>query len=520
MSDVFTFGGVGNEAMGLRVLPQTAETLGLPLDRVYQVVPGRDGSYLMGTRRGVKTFVLPVAVMSTSDADAQTQIDAIATWLTTDASAPLTFEDRPGSAYYAQVDGEVTFSRVAATYRTASLKLVCADPHRYAAFPTVLDIGSGDTTITNPGGLAVPATLDLTFATPATFVRAQVGGMYCGIGQPAQPTDTVFTPESVMLHDDCSAVWGASTVGAPVSGTMVTNGLAVGPIYEGGSFGTGSGWHGPSDERAFPSVGGSYTAQDFTMTARCRVDNRVPSNATQLAAYNAAVKAHGKTSSQARSALTTLNTANALMATMGRTTVYALAADDSVVASMYVGDLWTNTQQVAAVFSVTGKSTDLLNTTGPSPTSYNNFDGTLTLSRIGSVWTAKSCQIDSKGREVSTKTATWTDKAGTTLAPVARAARHFAQYGTALMVADLNISQIDVKRINTKPVATAPEHIAEVGDTITFEGWDIRKNGVPFTAPVDFGSDLVLLPTGDSTLNITTDGDFASATATIHPAWL
>lgn len=525
MSDVFTFAGIGNEAMGLTVTNATSEPLGTPLERVYQDVPGRDGSYPMGTKRKVRAFTLPVALHSTSDADAQTKLDAIATWLNTDAPAALTFVDRPDSVYYAQVDGEVTLSRQHATYRTGTLTFVCPDPHRYASTPVVYDIGEGDTVITNPGGLPIPATLDLTFATPATFVRAECGGMFCGVGDAAQPDASVFVPESVMLHDDCSAVWGASSVGAPVTGAIATNGSSVSPKYTGGDWGTASGWHGPSGEIAFPQVDGSYSAQDFTLRARVRLDNRTPSNADELKAYNAAVKKYGKSSSQATTAKTALDAANKLRYSMGAITLYALDASRTIVASARVGDMWEKTTKVSARFEVAGKSSVLLDTTGPKATSYNNFDGIVELTRKhradgkGTDWSCMVCRV-SGGKEVDHKYGKWTDKTSATTAPIMFAAMHFGAYGTVNPVAAAWISQVDVTRHNIKVAPTDPEHIVEPGDVLTFEGWDIRKNGAPYTAPVDFGSDLVLLPPGDSTLTITTDGDLDSATATIHPAWL
>lgn len=478
----FTFDGGVSTDYGL-IVTGIRRAAAAPRSMVTQDVPGMPGTLHMGNVTGAGAIAVDVRLSATDDSDAQSKLDALTAWLVTDTARALSLSDRPGRFSYALLDGSTDLDQFLQRFRTTFV-FACPNPHSWATDELETALVVGDNAVSNPGGIAVTPRLELTFASAATFLRAECGDRYMQIGVAAEATETPVPATSVMMHDDCSSLtgWGAGSEGT-ITGAMGCNGLAFGPTRTGGAFGTGSGWHGPSIQKAFPAVDGSAVAQDFLATIRCGLDNRIAANAKGEARYS-----------------------------MAAIWAYFMNADGDVIASWRLADAWRDVTQVQADFQLGSAAFGSgLRTTGPKKTSYNNYTGRMKVQRIGNVYTFTACTVNSSGVETNSKHAHYTDAAGTYDDPIARVELHIAKYAGTNACADEYVTQIDVLRINDTSTDPAV-NVVEAGDTIVLDGWQIRRNGALYAVSLDPLSDALLVPPGDSDLTIWTDGTLVPST--------
>jgi predicted phage tail component-like protein len=483
---VFTFDGVTDDAMSLRVMPQTSESLGTPLSRVFEVIPGMDGAYLHGTTKGPLQFDLPCSLISTSDSDAQTKLEALRAWLITDSARALVFADRPDRTYLALLDGETSIGRSAASYRTFTLHFVVSNPVAWADGDTTSSITTDDeggspfdTSVVNAGGAPTCPRFTLPFTAPATFVKVSCGGSYVQVGAPATVADTPFEARTVVLHDDCSSLtgWGTGTNGTSVVGTMTTDSSKFYPS----AFSSGTSDHGPTIRKVLAS-----TVQDFEATAIVGLDNRTPKGSA-AGVY-----------------------------------VYLMNAAHTNVFVMRIMDASPATSRIEAMFAVGSR---MFKTCGPHhDTDYNNFNGVLRITRVGAKITMTVGQGRTESGLALATTFTFTEASAS--AAIAEVELRVCRFGTNPATASAYVTQVDVVRLNT-PSATDVVYVAGAGDTLTL---DHATSTILRTAPgadhaerymtyYDFESDFFALPVGTSTVSVATDGTIVGASETHRNCW-
>jgi len=213
-------------------------------------VPGRVGGYYSSQKMGSKFVIVEVAQVSTTDVGAQTNARNLAGWLIDQKVGKLSFSDEPNKEYRAILTSSTPLE-VFDTTRTGTLRFECVDPHIYSVSETPLDLLNGDNVIENSGSAPTFPRFIVRVTEPCTMLLLEHvdTGQYISIGQPVGAEDVAAGGSVETLNDGCGSLvgWtqGQSIGGIAVTGNYATNGFSFSPKHAGGSYGSGSGWHGP-----------------------------------------------------------------------------------------------------------------------------------------------------------------------------------------------------------------------------------------------------------------------------------
>lgn len=271
----FSFNGISAKALGLQALDGIQRPLLMDITPVPLTVPGRDGAYLAGQRRGERIITVPVALdgRGMTPAEASAAVRTLAEWLAYPDPAPLVFSDEPDKTYYAVLADGCDLEQIV-TWRRGNLTFYCPDPYAYAVSATRQAMAMGANTITNDGNADVYPIYKFKLkqsdggsAAGSTFLslrnEATDAEILCGI--PDSVDETASAPDTRQLYESGNSMDGWSTGNlcelGTATGTMVSNGWTISPLWSGGSFGTGAAWHGPCVTKSLTAP-----ATDFKLT--------------------------------------------------------------------------------------------------------------------------------------------------------------------------------------------------------------------------------------------------------------
>jgi hypothetical protein len=262
-----------------------------------------------------------------------------------------------------------------------------------------------------------------------------------------------------------------------ITGTMKTNGYS----FYTDAYGSNAAWHGPAKKT---SLGAGVTIQDFQVDALIRQQGSAGQvGSIEIALLDASNKFVGKMLLTKRSAGSVANWARLRAGT---------------VLNGY----------------------DILNTRGSYDSTWANFNGMVRLTRIGNVWTAYVCLIDSKGVQHTRAGATWVDTKNIATAPIAQVQVQLWQYGTT-PATNQNIDDIKVYKINSPGDNQIP-YVARVGDVVEFDHINdkILRNGEPLLKEKMFIGEYFPLKTGLNTLVVEPSDSIRSTEVRWKPKWL
>jgi predicted phage tail component-like protein len=273
VSDSFTFNGLSSAAFGLHV-EKYIRSITAEQSQVTTEIPGMRGSYLHRSKTLPRREGFLVSFLGTTQLNAQEIKRALAAWLVTDVPAPLATTDEPGLILWASLTGTTDLDQIAAM-RRGTISFDCYDPDLQSATEDETDIsspagvtGGSCATVQNGGNLATWPREEITLDGPASFLTVTHAetGAHITLGTPESDTAPADA-ETLQLNLDCTTMTGTSDAGDPDngdrSGVMVSSGSTMSPQHVGGSFGTGTTWHGPMARAALTAP-----AEDFRVDAR------------------------------------------------------------------------------------------------------------------------------------------------------------------------------------------------------------------------------------------------------------
>lgn len=273
MMGYFTYNGVSSADLGIIVTSGVSRPLLMTVSPITMDVPGRDGVYLAGQRRKERIIEVPIAIEGDTADDVADTVRTLAEWLVYPDPAPLIFSDELDKTYYAVLADEGELNEIS-TYRTGVLRFYCPDPYAYTSTPTQVAMAMGANTITNDGNADVYPIYKFKLkqsdggsAAGSTFLslrnEATDAEILCGI--PDSVDETASAPDTRQLYESGNSMDGWSTGNlcelGTATGTMVSNGSTISPLWTGGSFGTGAAWHGPCVTKSLTAA-----ATDFKLT--------------------------------------------------------------------------------------------------------------------------------------------------------------------------------------------------------------------------------------------------------------
>lgn len=528
-------------------------------------VAGRAGGYVLGRSVGARSITVEIVVKCDTASATRAVEKALASWLATEVSAPLVFDDEPTS-YFAAQFADANYFGEYGPIRSGSISFTASDPYIYDSALTIEDIEKGSTLIDNTGGVAAWPTARIPITSDATFLAMQVDGKRLLIGSPARADVATVATSRVDLSDDLSSMsgWsvGTNAQGGAVAGTMASDGSAFSPLFSGGSFGSGTTWHGPTVRRALAN-----TTNDFTAEALVRFDNslwaQVTDESVKLSGYtwksldnksvdNTKVQsinvrsasgtryttAKGDLEAQVSNGVTQIRRkAGSRIADgetvkvsykykrskAGRLEMYLLDANGVRIGRIGISDSSNDTAAVRFHASVWNSGASTVLADEELATTYQDLTGLIRLARdTDGRWTASIAKRNASTGELS-EIKTWPAKSVATSGAAAIVELHAAQHGTIGAADPIRFDAVSVVSV-LNPGSTAPTVIARAGDTITIDcsrGKVMAGTvGQPRMDLVDVGSEFPSLPAGESSVDLETDGGVGAAKIEYRRRWL
>ncbi|MFJ5716527.1 distal tail protein Dit [Neobacillus sp. NPDC093127] len=420
--------------------------------------PGMPGGHLSDETIPERILEVDISLKGNSYPDLRKKVDALSAILKKKDVAPIVFADETDKTYYGKLGNVSDRLEKSCIYQT-TLFFVCPDPCKYGAEKyieftdiTNLDVEGSEETYPN---------IKVEVAKDTTFLAVSDGESINMIGNPAQVTQQPFIREERKFwHEMGTLVGWADTTSVEEGknlGTMKTSGRS----FFTDAYGSDPGWHGPAKKTSIGS-----TIQDFQV--------------------DALIRQQGSTGQVGSIEIALLDASNKFVCKM-------------LMTKRSAGSV-ANWARLRAGTVLSGY--DIINTRGSYDSTWANFNGMVRLSRIGNVWTAYVCLIDSKGVQHTRAGATWRDSVGIATAPIAQVQVQLWQYGTT-PATNQNIDDIKVYKINNAADNQIP-YVARAGDLIEFDHVKakILRNGEVINKEKVFIGDYFALQPGGNVLAV------------------
>jgi predicted phage tail component-like protein len=478
----FTYDGIDNEQY---CIVSNAKRVMLPTITDYAVqVPKRPGQYYYGGNYGAREIDVDINIVGADETDLQGKIRAIAQWLDTGEDKPLIFSDEPDKVYYAHLNGATDITQFIRLGQ-GTLKFICDDPFAYSTQDTVIQAVNDIVQITNNGTMPAYPIIKGTIRAPGTFYAAVMADKYVMLGQPQSVNQAPIKPEELVLDDECGDLAPWQTGGAVDGTDSIAGNVAEYGNYafNVGSYGTGSGCHGPAIKRSLANP-----IQDFKVDVLCQVKNTYQG--------------------------------------MGKLSIILLDVNGSIVGQLTVGDYWAADAEntVRAMAGRTGSGVKFFETYGLWHGYFNGFQGLIRLERKGNRWHCLFNEMDNYevfGRLNSRRDEKyWIDTGNVYNAPIAQIEIYFGAYASYPTIIE-QVDDIKVYKLNDVNADTQQAQIFQSGDTVEIDCAKacIRKNGEIQMDLLDLGSTFLSLPPGNSEIDIIPQG-MADTEVSFQQRWL
>lgn len=553
----FSIGGYHSENFNIRVydikrnvLPELTENL--------LNIPARKGSYFTGLTVAHRVIQVDINIVARSHADRLNYIEGIAYWLlnNADADQEIIFDDALDRVYYGHIANSTQVVRGLFNGK-ATIEIHCSDPYAYGASDINLaPDNDGLFTVDNSGSAQIYPVFTTNFANPASFISYIAPNGIILLGNPADATKVNLPVTQYILNDNMLdlTAWTSNATGLDsgrvVSGSasQLSTGIGV------SDYGSASGWHGPAIKRTLPS-----TVQDFTVKAQIQLDSKNSTSSwdgSQIGAidiylFDANNSKIGKltmsdSTSQYEYNVPRLefNNGDAILdVTNAIPAPQVIQQKDPVYYTVVKGDnLWS----IARRFGVPLSQLEAINGKSPSNTIihpgdrlkikdqtysqtiypqnvgiYNNFQGQLTLQRIGTTWYAEVKRTDS-GSNTYTSSATYYDVNNKySTSPLAYVVINLLAYDTNNPITALEVDSLQVIQNNTVD-DTHNETLFQSGDELVVDctNSSVWLNGDLIMDKLDIGSTFFPIQPGTSEVKVLTDDTSATHSCTYTPRFL
>jgi hypothetical protein len=153
---------------------------------------------------------------------------------------------------------------------------------------------------------------------------------------------------------------------------------------------------------------------------------------------------------------------------------------------------------------------------------YNDFEGQLTIQRIGTTWYAEVKRTD-MGTKTYLQSKTYYDPSHKhSQNPVAYIVINFLAYGSNATMASIEVDNLQVIQNNTVDTTANNETIFQSGDELVIDCTDssVWLNGDLFMNHLDIGSTFFSIPPSTTEVKVLTDASSATHSATYTPRYL
>lgn len=449
-------------------------------------INGRPGLIDFGNEIGERTIVIDFTLKAASLLLLQEKIRDFAKWLYYEDEKTLSLSLESDKYYLAKATEQTDFTISKERYEgTTTVTFVCYDPFYYGnTINSEFEAGTSTITVNNTGSFDSYPDIRLNFteSTSNLQIISDDNFLLFGAKEQAGETSQIDT-RPARLDEDMSTLTGWTTATnidfGSITGALVSNGASVSPWYSGGSWGTGSDWHGPSIVKALSSP-----AQDFV--ARMRFGNYANK-----------------------------------VGQLGTVEMYLLDANGVRIGKISLRNGNPNAITPYLQFYLGSPSNYIVQTYGSYAGVWKNFsDGILEVERIGNKWRIYCAMYDSATQTEHTRYSfNYVDVNSTYMSKVAQIQIAIRAYSTAYGPDSIYITHV---RVNEIIEASENENsfLFKSGDQLYIDNTngEIYLNGTPFFYALDPGSNFIKFKPGANSLFISPS--VASGSVTFSERWL
>lgn len=491
----FTFNGQTSAQLGVKVM-DVRRPLAADRDITLLSVPGREGDYFVQRTTKPKEIEVDVALVSDSETNIQTAVRTLAGKLASTAPVALTFTDEPDLQYNAIYHDSTNLSRLAIA-RRGTLKFLCPDPFAYDITEDSTAVSEGANTLSNSGSALTFPRFEMVFDADCNMIEFEhESGQLLRLGAPNDAGVTQSGGWVTELNDNCGSLTGWSTGvycdGGSVTGTMATNGSTFSPLNSGGSWGTGSTWHGPNIRKTITTA-----PTNFMLDVALRLDIHGGNNC------------------------------------VGKLDIYLLDDTATRFARISVYDAWASSKAIKGQVQLGSAGATTIMSNQPISSSSNrnitaggvniwqDFNGHVTLQRFNNNWFVEFTRSVSSTTTYRGFQTSWYDAGGLYTSKTVKYIEIWAaQYGTNTVPNQALFTNINLQRYSTP---TGPQYIIKDGDVVVVDhhNANILKNGLPWMTDLDPSSQFWPLNLGANNLNITVEpsGCLTTSAAYVRNRW-
>ena len=438
-----------------------------PISRNLTTVIGMPGALLSYTDVQVRVITVPVLVKAENISDLQKVKEDMADWLVHDEPKELIFKDEPDRVYYALVDGELELDEIFSTGR-GEITFICPDPYKYGP-EKVYQTDQDTFIIENEGTAPTKPIFELTCKQPVTFAMVSDGERYNMIGRPADVDEQIVDPKTLLLAENGTTIdeWTPAPpdMEGGSQGTIGYDGAGI----TAPSYGTGTGYHGPSVFKEVPPT------QDFEIELRGQL-------------YTDHVNQTGRFGFF-------------LFDEQMRQIAFMAAVDNSIYVQRKLAE--------GRIGPYIGDYRNYIVSSRNYQKQWDNFPALLRLTRQGDTYTFYVARVLGDGRHMEPLTASWTVWEDKFRGPLKYVGIFIEKYGNSASPHTNRIDYIKTYAL-TPQIEDKTPYIAHEGDVITFDHTtnELLLNGEDAKRLKDFGGEYFDLPKGYTALTILPEGAF------------
>lgn len=240
----------------------------------------RGGEKFLRGRQKSRTLKVGFVLKTESAAALTEAIDALTAQLRGPQieETQISFADED-DRYYVGIVKSISIRIAGKNAAKGEIEIFCADPVKYAKTENVVQASNGRINVAYAGTAPACPVLEATASSDLGFVAyADASGHVIQIGDPDEVDSEQRTLSETLINDvftsSMPSGWTANTAFTPSgrnahthTGTLKAGHSAGDGLSTiGGSYGTGSGWHGPTLTKAIPADSGGHTgASNFSL---------------------------------------------------------------------------------------------------------------------------------------------------------------------------------------------------------------------------------------------------------------
>ncbi|HDR7611406.1 TPA: phage tail family protein [Bacillus mycoides] len=443
-----------------------------PLKRNFLSVPGYPGARLLNTQTDLRVLSIPVGIIVSDGGDLELLKEEVASWLITEQPVELIFDVEPDRTYLAIVDEGFDPDEFV-TLGKGTLKFICPMPYKLGRIQTVDFMNDGRgliANVQNKGSVESNPIIEVEVEKPSTFLAVWNKMNYFQIGYPLKEDQIPIERNQRVMWDEMSTTVGWTDVSKSEDMTgggkfKVDGGSRIIPEYLGEP--TVKGWHGCIAKKNILQG----PLQDFIMQA-----------------YIGLKSLHWDQ--------------------MGRVEIGLLDANSQYVARISMNDVHWQAEQNTG-FAKLGNNTKpgsrvLINESGDSPNTWNQYRGRLWLARTGNRWEAYISRFrDGTEIDDSERFVVFVDEKNENMNPVAQVQISICQFSNNMFSQNMSIDDLKIWKFNMNTQSNPP-YIFDVGDKVVIdtERSLVTINGKNAINLKDIFSDYPVIQKGQNKLEI------------------